>query len=574
MKRRTVKLEFPDSAAFLREYQSNLSKGGLFVRADGSFKLREPVDVEFVLAFCGESVVVSGEVAGIVSKALSASGEPGIAVQLRETSDELKLRFRKYFPLPTENAVKQEMNQVAEADLPQTRIVPRADLPVEADQLIFHTNVSIGKPIALKKIQRIVPREILAASPALPTSESSDLPGPALQPPTPELEDPLSLDDFPLEDLSSSDVLLDDFSPEVPLKSPYAVHGAVLIEKTRVRPSPVKLPPSTEATPVAEEVSVRKSAAVSNTKMGRAEDANTVTDVEADREERRVAPRVPVHLAGQIESTSGSQAILSQNISRSGALLAVDDRSIPVGDPVHLVLHHPVTGDELALSGSVARHQEKEGSVVALAIRFAVPEERRKQVSDFIEDVKAAEHAQSLAGIHGLIAEIGAPKILQMFAMAASEGTLYFKRTDEEGAIVFRAGMLRYAKVGPVSGCKAFWRLMSWNSGRFEFRGQAIDTPEASDAPLMLQDAILQGVTQIADLKHLDLEQFPTVAKLGLKKKFPKNLTDLEIAIVDLARLNFTVRRILDVIPAADLEIYHALFRLKERDVLHVSQTT
>lgn len=580
MERRTVKLDFSDSATFLREYRSNLSKGGLFVRADELFKLRELIDVEFVLAFCGESVVVSGEVVGIVSKALSASGEPGIAVQLHETSDELESRFQKYFPAPPEIVAKPETSKDAMANLSRVRTVPRADLPVEADQQRLHSSASLGKPIALKKVPRIVPRETLSSSAeavaelrALAKNETGNSAASALHSREFASKDSFPIDEFSMDDLSSGDLSLDDLLPEVPPELPYAVHGAVLIEKTRVRP-PVELPPVHEAasTPVAS--SAHETASTSNVETNPAKAVSAAADADADNDERRIAPRAPVHLAGQIESTSGAQTILSQNISHSGVLLAVDGKSIPVGEQVNLVLHHPVTGDELALSGSVARHQEKDGSVVALAIRFAIPEDQRKEVSVFIDDVKAAEHAQSLAGIHGLIAEMGAPKVLQMFAMTVSEGTLRFKRSDEEGTIVFRAGMLRYANAGAVSGCKALWRLMSWNSGQFEFRGQAVDTPETDEVPIMLHDAILQGVTQIADLKHLDLEQFPTAARLTLKKKFPKNLNEIESTIVDLVRSNFTVRRILDVIPDADLEIYRALLSLKERDVLHVVQTS
>lgn len=623
--RRTVKLEFSDPAHFLREYRSNLSKGGIFVRIDEPFKLREPVDVEVVLGFQGESIVISGEVVGIVSKALSASGEPGIAVQLHETGDELDLRFQKYLLASASQAPKQATGKKEATPSPALlRTAPRADLPVDADQQRAPLSAALGRPIELKKVQRVVPREVVRAPAAPVASEnvtqheivSSDVAPAAVVEPARSragenaLTDPKQAASSPPRELDVADLAVaergavasqadasatraaqavpaaatddsfsfgakfslddlppEDLLPEVALDSGRgAAQASAAARETRAQPPEDAL----RAAPPAVAEGAEQA---SDTEIGDPEIAELAQEAACETsEDRRVAPRAPAHLAGQVESASGAQTILSQNISHSGVLVSVEGEAIPVGESVSLVLNHPVTGDELALAGSVARHQERDGSVVALAIRFEIPEARRTAVARFIDDVKAAEHAQSLAGIHGLIAEMGAPKILQMFAMTVSEGTLRFKRSDEEGTIVFCAGMLRWASAGPVSGRKAFWRLMSWDSGQFEFRGQVIETPEADEAPLMLQDAILQGVTQIADLKHLDLAELPAAAKLSLKKKFPKHLTSLESAIVELVRSNFTVRRILDVIPDPDLEIYRALLSLKERDVIHVLQ--
>ncbi len=621
--RRTVQLEFADPAHFLREYQSHFLKGGIFVRIEEAFQLREPVDVEVVLLFRGESVVLSGEVVGLVSKALSASGEPGIAVQLHETAVELDLRFQKYFPAPPKKAISKPS---AEPVAPPVRTPPRADLPVDADQQRVMPRAALGRAIELKKMPYVVPREVVRApnrvddlrdpnrrevvSTGMSHIEVAGLRGDAAldakakkrAKSLPSIEQDLA--DFDLEEsvsdthgaqakreggallasspsdedsfsfqrkFSMGDLPSESLSPEVEFETQDgALRAAETGEKTQLfspeATSCTASPPSPSLTPSDESIEPALDA-----KLGNA-DADMAEESACDAADRRIAPRAPVHLAGQMESTSGVQTVLSQNISDSGVLVSVDGEAIPVGDPVRMVLHHPVTGDELMLTGSVARHQESDGSVVALAIRFEIPETRRAEAARFVEDVQAAEHAQSLAGIHGLIAEMGAPKVVQMFSVTVSEGTLRFKRTDEEGTIVFRAGILRWASVGSISGRKAFWRLMNWDSGQFEFRGQGIETPEAEEAPLMLQDAILQGVTQIADLKHLDLTEFPPSAKLTLKKKFPKQMSSIETAIVELVRTNSTVRRVLDVIPDPDIEIYRALVHLKERDVIHILQ--
>ena len=72
--RRTLRVEFEDVEAFQREYASNLSNGGVFVRSDEAFEAREGVEVELAFPYANRSLTLVGEIVDIVPAGLTAVG--------------------------------------------------------------------------------------------------------------------------------------------------------------------------------------------------------------------------------------------------------------------------------------------------------------------------------------------------------------------------------------------------------------------------------------------------------------------------------------------------------------------
>ncbi|MEE9280222.1 MAG: PilZ domain-containing protein [Myxococcota bacterium] len=79
-----LQLHFPTLFAFRQELESNIVCGGAFVETDEPFELRETVEVELDLPFCGQSVVLEAEVVSRVSTDV-AGGRAGVAVQFEES---------------------------------------------------------------------------------------------------------------------------------------------------------------------------------------------------------------------------------------------------------------------------------------------------------------------------------------------------------------------------------------------------------------------------------------------------------------------------------------------------------
>jgi Tfp pilus assembly protein PilZ len=272
------------------------------------------------------------------------------------------------------------------------------------------------------------------------------------------------------------------------------------------------------------------------------------------------APRVAARVAARIEGVGEAIPGHTRNLSRSGALVAIQGESPFVGERVRLTLSHPTTNRQMKVDARVARQVEKEGAVSAVGIEFEATASRRREVERFIEEVQTSEHSRRLGGIRGAIASLGAQDLLQMFGNAG-QGTLIFHRGEEEASVVFQGGMLRYARQGAATGMKAMVRMLAWREGSFEFHTRLDPVPHA-EAPLPLEAALLDAVRMIDEAGRIDLRRFPPDA-IPCATGAPSDLEGkTALAVLDLARAGFSVQRILDVIPEPDPEIYAALDRL------------
>jgi len=80
--------------AFTRDYQANLSSGGVFVATSERFEPREIVVVRLRLAWCRRDIDLEGEVVHIVPAELAdVGGRPGVAVQFLASPGDLRDRL-------------------------------------------------------------------------------------------------------------------------------------------------------------------------------------------------------------------------------------------------------------------------------------------------------------------------------------------------------------------------------------------------------------------------------------------------------------------------------------------------
>jgi Tfp pilus assembly protein PilZ len=81
---RTLCVAFDSEEAFRREYESNLSNGGVFVPGEENFELRETVRVELQLSYANRAIGLEAEVVHIVPPEMAQlGGRPGVAVQFK-----------------------------------------------------------------------------------------------------------------------------------------------------------------------------------------------------------------------------------------------------------------------------------------------------------------------------------------------------------------------------------------------------------------------------------------------------------------------------------------------------------
>jgi len=287
---------------------------------------------------------------------------------------------------------------------------------------------------------------------------------------------------------------------------------------------------------------------------------------------RRRSPRMAARAVARIDGGDGAPiAGHTRDVSQTGVLVAVKNRGVPIGERVNVELKNPTSGESMSVAGVVAREVETEGGLTALGIEFSPGEQDREAVADFVDGLQHTEHARRLGGIRGDVEEVGIPHVLQMFGTSARRGTLSVRRNQEEALVGFDGGRLRYVQLGGATGMKALVRLLSWTEGAFEFHSQ-LDPVEELDAPLPLEVALLEGTRLLDESRRVDRRRFPQTATPRIASEpAGEELSKVEVAVLDLARVGFPVARILEVIPEPDPEILHALETLSDRGILSIS---
>ena len=286
----------------------------------------------------------------------------------------------------------------------------------------------------------------------------------------------------------------------------------------------------------------------------------------------RETARIPV----EIRSATGvSLRGRTRDVSQSGALISVEGEGLPVGRDVSVRLIQPQSGAELVVPGRVVRRVEGEGIVVAVGVAFRPKAADRLALREFVAELHVGERDDRERGIHGSLEEIGADKLLRMLAALVPGGTMVIHSGVEEGTVIFEGGKIVLAEVGSVGGVKAMARMLGWAEGRFEFRAR-VGSQREWENPVPVESALAKAHALIVARERLEGDL--AARDLSPKQRFqvdherllqlPDPLSRGEEAVLELAAANFTLRRILDVIPEEDVDIHDSVFSLIGRGVL------
>jgi Tfp pilus assembly protein PilZ len=94
-----------------------------------------------------------------------------------------------------------------------------------------------------------------------------------------------------------------------------------------------------------------------------------------ERTHQERAERVPIRVAVSVRGPNGKALHgRTRDLSTTGLLVLVDDADFPLGCDVLITLVHPTKGDSFDVLGSVIRHEEKDGAVVAIAVQIRLGE--------------------------------------------------------------------------------------------------------------------------------------------------------------------------------------------------------
>lgn len=294
-----------------------------------------------------------------------------------------------------------------------------------------------------------------------------------------------------------------------------------------------------------------------------------VAEPTGDPQGRRKHERKPARAEVEIEHAGSVVFARSQNVSRSGALVAVPGEPIAAGEKVLLTFVHPTSGQRMGVAATVIHEQRDERGAFAMGVRFDCPVGREAEVGDFMEDLQANEHARQLAAIKGPLGTVELEALIQMLGAASGQGVLRLSRGYEEGEIGFAGGTLHYAHVGTVRGPKALARMLSWKEGFFDFVSSAPHAPLGSE-PLPLDGAIFEAMRRLDELRRMETSALAPDIVFSLARKALESdaLSDLEQEVLELAEFGSAVQTILDGVEATDAEVHKALLTLITKGVI------
>jgi DNA-binding response OmpR family regulator len=178
---------------------------------------------------------------------------------------------------------------------------------------------------------------------------------------------------------------------------------------------------------------------------------------------------------------------------------------------------------------------------------------------------EAARAAGESKEIEGNLAQIPLPDLLQILSVNRKSGRLTVEREGERAEVALAEGRVVDATLGPVSGEKALWRLLTRREGQFAFVPGAPGVPERISR--RLDDLLLEGLRQADELAAL-LPALPgpldRVALAVRPEEIPPGLHPVTEEVVALLRTSRAMAELLDGSRASDLEASRAVAALLE----------
>lgn len=186
-------------------------------------------------------------------------------------------------------------------------------------------------------------------------------------------------------------------------------------------------------------------------------------------------------------------------------------------------------------------------------------------------------HSQS--EVAGSLEQLSLPDLLQLFLGSRRTGLLNVcpKTAGDSGTLSLDAGQVVSASVQTARGAtlrgeKALFRLLSWNSGHFEFSSM----PIAVEHPIerSTRALLLEGARQLDEWDRLREKLPPAAANLRLRishSRLPEIVHPLWRQVLDAAATDSRLASIVDRCPAPDYQVLRAIQDLLARGALGVA---
>lgn len=139
-------------------------------------------------------------------------------------------------------------------------------------------------------------------------------------------------------------------------------------------------------------------------------------------------------------------------------------------------------------------------------------------------------------GFDGKVTDFQLSDLIQMNVLGRMVAALIVNRGDEQGIIYFSEGNIVHAECGGLTGEEAFYRLLTWEDGKFEFRKN--ERPKTETITKGWQSLLFEGLRRKDEVTAESKTQLKEISRQESLEKIKSALNEfIKIKGVDLVAI-------------------------------------
>lgn len=270
-------------------------------------------------------------------------------------------------------------------------------------------------------------------------------------------------------------------------------------------------------------------------------------------------------------------AIAMETALRETPALIILDLYLPVinGERLFQILKNNPTTSKVPFIFLAESRKEVKGFRIGID-RFAVKPFQMEEIYGNIKQIiSSGGYLLGDKDFQGRLAGVHLADILQMLQLNRKEGELLVTTDTASGMICVKDGQVFNATANGAEREKAFFRILSWKDGMFEFRPTRITAPRK--LALSTANLIMEGTRQMDEYEN-SRHLFPS-DKSALRvrvdvSQIPEGLKPVMLEVLNLVRHYPRVKDLVDHCAFPDFEVYTTLAGLLKRQVLEEAKET
>ena len=201
-------------------------------------------------------------------------------------------------------------------------------------------------------------------------------------------------------------------------------------------------------------------------------------------------------------------------------------------------------------------------------------EELYARVERSLERRRQLEKARRGDGavLAGSVDHLSLPDLLQILSLNGRGGVVYLSNRSTEGQVHFDGGKVIHAWAGNISGLKALYRMLGWESAEFKVMpGDGITRERSVD--LHIDTAMMDGMVSLDEWNRWKqrLPEQAQVLAVNVGQRDAVNsetVTEPEYEVLARTRAGSSIASILDDCPLLDGALAQAICSLLDRKIL------